>query len=601
MTSWKNYLLVTLIIFIHLPESFSQEFFRGYIFSRKGDTIGGFIQLPPANRASGVCVFKPTLRDNPVIMNPKDISGFGAGNTIYISTLIQLPQADTLIFTRLMYDGRYDLMYFETSETKHFIVLRPDSTVYGMRYPPELKPADILNGMTAERKWKNQTDSIFTDFPDLPEYKKGIKPEINSFVNLFRQYHNNPSSSLTRRLPAAEEDHSQRKIKINNKNTESYIRDFKIGYIVNNNGDTINGLIGNRLKNSLFMSCFFSPQKNEPIVRFNPGDIAGFGNYKENKIFVASSIPSYPRDTSAFVRLLFDGKVDLLFYEASAKKHYLFRDEDNKLTVISYPPALNKDDYASGLNSDRKFELQADSIFARLGFNAAPRIKPDPRSFIKIIEKNHLKKAEPYKIYNGKERVFDLGFVAGIRFEKYKYDQPYDDYKSYSEPAIFSGISAKFYNKRSGSGVLVRNIFGYHNHHYTYLVKNPGSWTYVDASIRGLSNNTEAGFFISPFPRTFLKPSVEGGPVMAFYLKPEYSHYIDQVMQENNNVLSFYFKGTGRTPFYFGLFARMGISVDLRNGNYIKVAGGYNYLSAQSEQIHAADISASYMIRYRQK
>lgn len=594
-------MLVTLIIFIHLPESFSQEFFRGYIFSRKGDTISGFVQLPPVYRVSGICVFKPTMRDSPVMMYPKDISGFGSGNTIYVSTPIHLPKADTLVFTRLLYDGRYDLMYFETYEAKHFIILRPDSTIFGIRYPPELKPADILAGMTAEKKWKNQTDSIFTDFPDLPEYQKGIKPEITSFISLFRQYHNSPSTSLVRRSPKAGEDQPERTVKIRNKNAANYAGDFKTGYIINNNGDTIDGLIGNNLKYSLFMSCFFSPQKNEDIVKFNPGEIAGFGNFKKNKIFVASSIPSFPNDTSAFVRLLLDGNLDLLFYESNGQKHYLFREEDNNISGISYPPDLNKDDYVKGLNSDRKFKLQADSLFARLGINGATRIKPDARSFIKIIEKNHLKRAEPYRIFNGKERVFELGPVAGIRFEKYIFDQPYDNYESYSEPALYSGISATYYNKRSGSGVLFRNTFGYHNHHYTYLLKNPGSWTYVDASIRGLSNNTEAGFFISPFPRTVLKPSIEGGPAMTVYLKPEYSQYIDKVMQENNNVLSFYYNGKEKTPFYFGFFARMGISVDMRNGNYIKVSGGYNYLSARSEQIHAADISASYMIRYRQR
>lgn len=601
MVPGKKYLLFILIIFLYLQESYSQEFFRGYIFSRKGDTISGFIKLPPPNRAAGVCVFKPRLRDNPVMMSAKEISGFGTGNTIYVSTLIHLPKADTLVFTRLLYDGTYDLMYFETFETKHFIILRPDSSVYGIKYPPEIKAADILAGITSDKRWKNQTESIFTDFPDLPEYEKGIKPEISSFINLFRQYHNNPSSALTRRLPAEVEEEPKRNVRINNKNREDYTGKFRAGFIINNLGDTINGLVGNQLKNSLFTSCFFTPEKNEEIIRFSTGDIAGFGNYKKNKVFTASSIPSTPRDTSAFVRLLFNGTVDLLFYELSGKKHFLLRDHANKVTGISFPPELNKEDYVSGLNATRKFEGQAESMFAGMGVTGDfKRLKPDARSIIAILENHHVAQAQPFNIYNGKERVLDIGPVAGVKFEKYIFDVPNEEYKSYSEPAPYAGISLRYFNRKSGNGVVFRNTFGYHNHHYSFLAKNPVSWNYMGGELRSLSNDSEAGLTISPLRRLSPGLFLEAGPMMSIYIKPQYTYYIDQVFKENNIVYSYYYQGRSRAPFYFGFYARTGLSLGLKNGKAMRVSGGYSYLSARAEQIHLIDFSAAYLFRFRQ-
>jgi len=79
MTSGK-YLFFILLISTYLPESYSQEFSRGFIFSRKGDAISVFIQLPSTNMAAGRCVFKPRMRDN-----PSDITGFGAGRSHPVS------------------------------------------------------------------------------------------------------------------------------------------------------------------------------------------------------------------------------------------------------------------------------------------------------------------------------------------------------------------------------------------------------------------------------------------------------------------------------------------------------------------------------------
>lgn len=583
MYTRKKVLLSVLLIFLSYLSSFSQEYSRGYIFGNNGDTIPGFVEMPSLNRAVVRCFFKPTLKDSRTGMSALDIKGFGFDNTVYVSTLFSLPSTDTMIFTKLIFDDLYDLMYFEAYSVKHFIVRRPDSTIFGIQYPPELKASELLTGITADKKFKQQTDSIFPDAPDLPEYQKGVKPDINSLNNLFKQYHNKPSSSMTRRIPLPAKQHSYMK-----------------GFIINRVNDTIEGLIGNDFKKTLSFTCVFSPGKNENSVRFLPDDILGFGSRKENKVFAPAAINASGKDTSAFVRLMLEGVVDLLYYESYGSKKFLLRDDRDKIYVLTYPPVLSKEEYLSGLNSSKKFRITTDRIISALGIPGSQKaIKPDVKSVLNFLEDYHFSNDKTYRIFNGIQRSFEIGPVVGIRFEKYAHKIDHDGYKSFSDPAPYAGLYLRLTNKKTETGIVIRNTVGYHHDNYSYTIDQADNSNYTQTSTKSLTNSFEAGATFNPLKKFLRVGFIEAGGAIRYYINPEYETLTNIVYSENDFVMSYRDTDIQDSKFFYGGFIRLGIIRGFKNNN-LRISGGYDYLlNNGSSKIQSFDLSAVYTIRYR--
>lgn len=583
MKNGKNVFLIALLVVLSHLSCFSQEYSKGYIFGHKGDTISGFLETPVLNRAVVLCLFKPTLKDAPTAMTARDIKGFGYDKTIYVSTKLRLLKTDTLVFTRLVFDDLYDLMYFETSSVKNFLILTPDSTIFGIQYPPVLSASELLSGLTADKKFKLQADSIFQDAPDLPEYQKGVRPDIISLTNLFRQYHNKPSSSMSRRIPSPD-----------------ISKDYREGFVINLNGDTIEGLIGNDFKKTFINACIFSPGRSENSVRFLPEDITGFGSRKENKIFASATFTTAGKDTSAFVRLVLDGNIDLLYYDSYGLKNFLFRDSQDKISVLTYPPALTKKDYLSGLNSSKKFRITADSILSALSINEPKKaIKPELKSIMNLLEEYHGSAGMAYSLYNGIERNFEIGPVAGVRFENYKPRINNDGFKSFSDPAPYAGLYLRLANKKTQTGIVIRNTLGYHHDNYSYKIDQPGHSRYYQTSIKSLANSFDAGLTFNPFKKLLPASFIEAGGAVRYYINPQYENLSNEVFPENNVVMSYLDHDIRNSKFFYGGFIRAGISRPL-NKNNLRISGGYNhFLSKSSTTIGSFDISAVYTIRIR--
>ncbi|HLN55265.1 MAG TPA: hypothetical protein VK207_04685 [Bacteroidales bacterium] len=583
MKTGKKFFLPALLMMFSYLSGFSQEYSKGYIFGYGGDTISGYLETPLLNRAVVYCFFKPTMKDAPTAMTAKDIKGFGYDKTVYVSTPLRLLKTDTLVFTRLVFDDLYDLMYFEAASVKQFLIRRPDSTIFGIQYPPVLTASELLTGLTADKKFKLQTDSIFPDAPDLPEYQKGVRPDIISLNNLFRQYHNKPSSSMSRRIPSP-----------------AMPQDYKEGFVINLTGDTIDGFIANDFRKAIINSCIFSPGRNDNSVRFLPDDITGFGSRKENKIFVSATFPVAGKDTTVFVRLLLDGSIDLLYYESYGLKNFLFRDSQDKVSVLTYPPALTKKDYLSGLNSSKKFRITTDSILSALNIPGSQKpVKPELNSILNLLEEYHSSNSQVYKRYNGTECNLWIGPVAGVRFEKYSPEIKNNGFKSSSDPSPYAGVYLRLTNKKTHTGVVLRNTVSYHNDIYSYKTDFTGHSVYYQTTIKSLANSFDAGLTFNPVKKILPTGFIEAGPAIRYYINPDYENLINDVFTESNVVMSYINHEVSNSQFYYGGFIRAGISRAAEKNN-LSISGGYNYLKGKgSVTVSSFDLSAVYTIRIR--
>lgn len=583
MKNRKNIFLLIILLIFYFNHSSGQVYSKGFIFSNKGDTVRGFILIPENNLPAPNCVFKPTMNENIAILSPAEVRGFGTTKVMYVATKFNLSQGDTVMFTRLIFDGIYDLNYFEIFGGKYFIISRPDSSYYTIRYPSGLTPEEIFSGLNVQKKFKLQADSIFPDAPDLPEYQSGVKPDINSFLNLFKQYHNRINTT-----PAGF-----------SKRTSVSPVNFTRGFIINGENDTIEGLIGNQMNKNTnsYSTCIFSAGKNENALRFSPDDITGFGSRKDNRIFISAKLTS-GKDTSAFVRLIFDGSIDLLYFQSSGINHFLLRDPQNKVSELVYPPALNKEDYLSGLNSAKKFRTQADSIFSALGINNTP--KPEMKSMVNSLKKYHNTNNLYYKTYYTSKWNFNFGPVAGVSLLKYTPTGKFDEFKAYSDPAPYLGVYLSLTNRVYGAGVFLRNTLAWHRDNYSYRSNTSTYVLYHLTTIKSMVNNLQTGLKISTPNKFPFNPYAEAGPVLSYYISPGFENFDSKVYFENTDILSLYNRNEINSSLFLGYFIRAGFKINCGRGGTISIAGEYDHLKGKEQEIiNSQDISATYIIRFK--
>ena len=123
---------------------------------------------------------------------------------------------------------------------------------------------------------------------------------------------------------------------------------FKSGYIITNESDTIFGLIDYRTDLMNSISCTFKANENGQRTVYFPGDIFGYRFSEEGKFYVTKSITIESEIKVVFLEFLVNGIVNLYYYpcttdansfrEMSLLDYYLIEDEFGQMTPITKKP-----------------------------------------------------------------------------------------------------------------------------------------------------------------------------------------------------------------------------------------------------------------------
>jgi hypothetical protein len=109
--------------------------------------------------------------------------------------------------------------------------------------------------------------------------------------------------------------------------------DFRNSYIINNNNDTIYGLIDYRGNNSDFIKCVYRENINSNIQKFSPDEIKGY-KFIDSKYFVSKTIKIDDEEILRFLEFLINGIVDVYFYRDLNGAHYFVDDGTDNLLEL---------------------------------------------------------------------------------------------------------------------------------------------------------------------------------------------------------------------------------------------------------------------------
>ncbi len=576
------------LLFSQVYVSPDTRYNKGYIFNDKGDTVTGWVGTRNEKYDIARCIFKPDIKDEPGVLKASDISGYFSsyGNKTYVSCRIRYGKRDTTAFARLYFEGEYDLLYYEQGQVRHFLVKRPDNTYYDLSYPPVMTPDDYLKKLTVDKKFRLSADSIFNN-PDLPEIQKGVKPEIGSFVNLFREFH--------QATHQAYEAMTSTNVSGSVQKSGRYLK----GFLINQKGDTISGFLGKPDRKTLNMSVNFKPGRHESPVKMTPAEITAFGSPPSNSIFSAVQIPSGKKELTAFSRLLVDGKYDLLYYERLGVRHFLIRKPDSYVYDIYYPHALSSKEYLSGLSGMRKFRQSADSIFTGEASNIQLKnIRPSINSMVKLFRENHENLGEPFKVYYNPRMIYYAGVTAGVKFDRYLVNVTNNGFKSFSSPSPYAGLVAWILNKNREVGLVAETTFGIFKHNYSYLISEPLSNDYYETSLTGFSSISRLGLMMNPLPALKSKLFIDCGPQAGLLINQKYENYVNKVSIEDNTVLSYNNQEKLNSGFFYGAYIRAGVIPYIRGLGPLKASAGFELMrNPENVRINAINISCTYYRR----
>jgi hypothetical protein len=110
--------------------------------------------------------------------------------------------------------------------------------------------------------------------------------------------------------------------------------DFRDGYIINNNNDTIYGLIDYRGNKANARRCLYRKDIHAETQLFTPDDILGY-RFNDSKYYVSRFITTASDERKQlFLEYLINGIVDVFYYRDDKGEHYLVGDDNDSIYAL---------------------------------------------------------------------------------------------------------------------------------------------------------------------------------------------------------------------------------------------------------------------------
>ncbi|MDR0231842.1 MAG: hypothetical protein LBI82_06955 [Dysgonamonadaceae bacterium] len=112
---------------------------------------------------------------------------------------------------------------------------------------------------------------------------------------------------------------------------------FRLGYIITNQQDTITGWINLQTDKNNQKQCEFKTNLESTPKVFLPGDIAGYRFAEEGKYYVSREVQLNGTPQKVFLEFLVKGIMNLYYYTDDVN-YYFFENQDEKMETISQQP-----------------------------------------------------------------------------------------------------------------------------------------------------------------------------------------------------------------------------------------------------------------------
>lgn len=301
--------------------------------------------------------------------------------------------------------------------------------------------------------------------------------------------------------------------------------DFRPGYYITHNNDTIHGLIDYRgdIRNAKI--CIYKEDKNSDEKKLEPTDIFGY-RFVDSKFYISKTVETKDGEEVYFLEYILNGIADLYFYRnpKDLYNHYYIEKEGKLIELTNKEVAVEVEGRGKALKRTNKHIGILKAAFADCK-EVQPQIEKtdlNRKSLINVAKKYHdyVCDGEKCIIYEKKMPVVKVQ-VAPVISMSYNSISFTDNYK-YSflnfNKSLYPSIGLQFkinmprFNEKIS--FLVNTDLN-KDYFYGYSkIEESYSTTYTDLHLRTFSINISGGFNYT-YPKGKIRPTFAAGCVFS--------------------------------------------------------------------------------------
>jgi len=189
--------------------------------------------------------------------------------------------------------------------------------------------------------------------------------------------------------------------------------DFRKGYIITNNNDTLYGFIDYRGNASNAHECIYKPDLQAEKLNYTPVDIKGY-RFTDSKFYVSRYINTGEKEEHIFLEFLINGIVNVYYYRDFKREHYLIEKDKGQFLNLKDEPKEVTVGSTMYIRESKKFR----GILKYL-LNDSPKIGSEidntelnHKSLIKLVNDYHYQVCNDRSciIYERKPTKIKIGF-----------------------------------------------------------------------------------------------------------------------------------------------------------------------------------------------
>lgn len=379
---------------------------------------------------------------------------------------------------------------------------------------------------------------------------------------------------------------------------------YKRGFIITNEKDTIMGLVDFRTDRTNSKICKFKKSEKAEEQVFYPKEIFGYMFIDETKYYISQTINIKDKNYDVFLEYLVKGIKDLYFYsdETDNLDYYFLKDEDGKMISFTKEPdkiidnTLKKDDkYKRALNyAFRDCEAIANNV---------DKVDFGRRSMIKLTEKYHKQMCSPglecivfENNYKKKFTKINLSLYSGTLFTDYSFGmEKLVQYKSVQclSPVIggqFNISSPRLMKSLSIQADISLSSLRFENDHI-WDSSTFGSTTYEKFKFKALITTGELGFKYT-HPNGKFSPTIEVGISYSILSDASNSLYSESIKNGPRTIDNY----VSPPMHYWGGYGGIGLNYQVNKKHVVFCRIIYNRMSYLSTKINGVGLKIGYML-----
>lgn len=201
-------------------------------------------------------------------------------------------------------------------------------------------------------------------------------------------------------------------------------RDFRPGFVILNNGDTVHGFLHYKATGTSTL-CTFRKGQTGAQTDFTPYELNAF-RYADGKFFVSRLVESESGPKRVFLEFLLKGKLNI-YYMRDGADHYFIEKEDGRLIELTEQERIQIGSGGVETVKPSQFEGKLRSVMADCPaiYPEISRTGPNHSSLIRLGKDYHemVCNTEQCIVFERQKKPFRLrvGFMAGYTSNKLKF------------------------------------------------------------------------------------------------------------------------------------------------------------------------------------